>query len=142
MPPMRLRQGGDQIGVMDKIKGLFSKSKSMSSADEISVVGTIVPFEDTSYREKPGISNEEMNNLSESLTPRERDTYLLLMEGFTLKETAKQLGVRYSTVNTYQTAIYRKLHVNSRAELIINYRDIGEGKKKKHRDEKSGGKML
>lgn len=62
--------------------------------------------------------------LAESLTPRERDTYLLLVEGYTLKETARQLGIRYSTANTHQTNIYKKLHVNSRAELIINYRNI------------------
>lgn len=49
---------------------------------------------------------------------------MFLLEGYTLKETANQLGIGYSTANTYQTAIYRKLHVNSRAELIINYRNI------------------
>ncbi|NLE25111.1 MAG: helix-turn-helix transcriptional regulator [Clostridiaceae bacterium] len=59
-----------------------------------------------------------------SLTPREVEAFILLLEGYTLKETAKQLGIGYSTANTYQTAIYRKLHVNSRAELIINYRNM------------------
>lgn len=59
-----------------------------------------------------------------SLTPREIEAFMLLLEGYTLKETADQLGISYSTANTYQTAIYRKLHVNSRAELIINYRNI------------------
>lgn len=58
------------------------------------------------------------------LTPREHDLYLLLLEGFTLKESAKQLGVKYSTANTHMTGIYRKLGVRSRAELIINYRDV------------------
>lgn len=58
------------------------------------------------------------------LTPREHDLYLLLLEGFTLKESAKQLSVKYSTANTHMTAIYRKLGVKSRAELIINYRNI------------------
>lgn len=58
------------------------------------------------------------------LTPREHDLYLLLLEGFTLKESAKQLLIKYSTANTHMTGIYRKLGVNSRAELIINYRGI------------------
>lgn len=62
------------------------------------------------------------------LTPREKDLYLLLLEGFTLKESAKQLGVKYSTANTHITGIYRKLDVKSRAELIINYRGIKGGK--------------
>lgn len=58
------------------------------------------------------------------LTPREHDLYLLLLEGFTLKESAKQLRVKYSTANTHMTGIYRKLGVKSRAELIINYRNV------------------
>ncbi len=58
-----------------------------------------------------------------TLTPREHDLYLLL-EGFTLKESAEHLGVKYSTANTHMTGVYRKLGVKSRAELIINYRDI------------------
>ncbi|MEA4934200.1 MAG: LuxR C-terminal-related transcriptional regulator [Lawsonibacter sp.] len=57
------------------------------------------------------------------LTPREQALFLLLLEGYTLKESAKQLSVKYSTVNTHMTSIYKKLNVNSRAELIIRYRD-------------------
>jgi DNA-binding CsgD family transcriptional regulator len=58
------------------------------------------------------------------LTPRELDVFRLLLEGYTLQETANQLGVKYSTANTHMTAIYKKLGVNSRAELIIRYRDF------------------
>ncbi|NCC66625.1 MAG: response regulator transcription factor [Clostridia bacterium] len=61
------------------------------------------------------------------LTPRERDLFLLLLEGYTLKESAKQLSVKYSTVNTHMTGIYKKLNVNSRAELIIKYRTAVKG---------------
>ena len=56
------------------------------------------------------------------LTQRESDTYYLLLQGYTLKETAKLLGVKYSTANTHMTELYKKLGVNSRAELIINYK--------------------
>lgn len=65
------------------------------------------------------VSRQSRVNL---LTPREYDLYLLLLEGFTLKECAKQLSIKYSTANTHMTSIYKKLGVNSRAELIINYR--------------------
>lgn len=61
------------------------------------------------------------------LTQREMDVFRLLLEGFTLQETADQLGVKYSTANTHMTAIYKKLAVNSRAELIIRYRDFEGG---------------
>lgn len=66
--------------------------------------------------------NEQVDRLA-LLTPRERAVFLLLLEGYTLKESAKRLSVKYSTVNTHMTGIYKKLNVNSRAELIIRYRD-------------------
>ncbi len=65
--------------------------------------------------------NEQTRRLA-FLTPRERELFLLLLEGFTLKESAKQLSVQYSTANTHMTSIYKKLQVKSRAELIIRYR--------------------
>ncbi len=58
------------------------------------------------------------------LTPRERNLFLLLLEGYTLKESAKKMDVKYSTANTHMTGIYKKLNVNSRAELIITYRSL------------------
>ncbi|MEL7648601.1 MAG: LuxR C-terminal-related transcriptional regulator [Sedimentibacter sp.] len=58
------------------------------------------------------------------LTPREYELYLLLLEGFSLKECAEKLSVKYSTANTHMTAVYKKLKVNTRAELIIKYRNI------------------
>lgn len=58
------------------------------------------------------------------LTTREMDVFRLLLEGYTLQETADQLGVKYATVNTHTTAIYKKLGVKSRAELIIRYRNF------------------
>lgn len=62
-----------------------------------------------------------------SLSPREYETYLILLEGFTLRYAAEQMGVKYPTANTYVNAIYKKLCVSSRAQLIINYKDIKIG---------------
>lgn len=58
----------------------------------------------------------------DQLTARENDLFLLLLEGFTLKECAKKLMIKYSTANTHMTGVYKKLGVKTRAELIINYR--------------------
>lgn len=75
---------------------------------------------------KPGGRNSPVTEGEQTLglTPRELDVFRLLLEGYTLQETANQLGVKYSTANTHMTAIYKKLDVNSRAELIIRYRDF------------------
>ena len=57
------------------------------------------------------------------LTKRERELLNLLLEGCTLKAAASMLCVQYSTANSHMTSLYRKLEVNSRAELIIRYRE-------------------
>lgn len=87
------------------------------------IVSTVI----TKYGKKVCYSNEEKINFVEKLTPFEKKVYLMLLEGFTMKETSKQLGIRYFTASSYQRAIFRKLHISTRAELIINYRDIGAG---------------
>ncbi len=73
---------------------------------------------------RPAIEGEEKIKRISSLTQREMETFKFLLEGYTLKETAEQMGIKYPTVNTYMTGVYRKLGINSRAELIIHYRDI------------------
>lgn len=69
------------------------------------------------------LSADEPSDRIYLLTPREYELFLLLLEGYTLKESAKQLSIKYSTANTHMTSVYKKLNVNSRAELIIRYRD-------------------
>ena len=63
---------------------------------------------------------EEMMQKLASLTPRD----LILIEGHPLKESAATMGVKYPTMNTYSTSIYRKLGVRSRSELIVKYRSL------------------
>ncbi len=58
-----------------------------------------------------------------SLTPRETQVFSLLVKGMTIKSAAEKLGVTYSTVNTHMNAVYRKLGVNSKAQLIVEYHD-------------------
>ncbi len=57
----------------------------------------------------------------QSLTPRESEVFGLLVQGKKLREIAEALSVQYSTVNTHQKSIYKKLGVNSRAECILLY---------------------
>jgi DNA-binding CsgD family transcriptional regulator len=73
---------------------------------------------------KAGPTESEKQERIAQLTPREYDLYLLLLEGFTLKESAERLLIKYSTANTHMSGVYRKLGVKSRAQLIINYRYV------------------
>ena len=58
----------------------------------------------------------------ESLTSREHQVLELLVEGFSYKEIAHQLGISPSTVGTYVQRIYEKLHVSSRREIMARRR--------------------
>lgn len=111
---------------------LFSRIKHMLNPDGISNKKECSEEKkDTDNVEVLAVEKKQLNVTKddrqvrvEQLTPREHDLFLLLMEGFTLKESAKQLLIKYSTANTHMTSIYKKLGVKSRAELIINYREI------------------
>jgi DNA-binding CsgD family transcriptional regulator len=72
---------------------------------------------------EPDIDSERIEKVSR-LTPREYQLYLLLLEGYSLRECADKLNVKYPTANTHMTSTYKKLEVKTRAELIIKYRDI------------------
>lgn len=52
------------------------------------------------------------------LTAREREICVMLLGAHSLKQIAAELRVAYSTVNKHCTNLYRKLGVNSRAELF------------------------
>lgn len=97
--------------------------KDMSRASQIESDNTDSQTVSNLSKQLP-LTDDEKRELVSSLTVRERDIYLLLVEGFTLKEVAKQSGIKYSTANTHMTGVYKKLNVNTRAELIINYRDM------------------
>ncbi|MDF2593095.1 MAG: transcriptional regulator, LuxR family protein [Clostridia bacterium] len=57
-----------------------------------------------------------------NLSPREKQVVLLLLQGMTLRQVAPELGLTVSTVSTYSKAIYKKLGINSRAELFLLFR--------------------
>lgn len=112
------------MGFVDRIKEIILKPKSeIEKTDE---KDTLVQGTKTRYGKMMNLTLSEKTKLIETLTPREKETFYILLGGYTLKETAQQLNVGYCTANTYQTSIYKKLNINSRAELIINFRDLCE----------------
>ena len=52
------------------------------------------------------------------LSERERAVLLLLAQGFTNQECATNMSVSVKTVETYRARLYKKLGVNSRAQLV------------------------
>nr|WP_300094227.1 LuxR C-terminal-related transcriptional regulator [Sedimentibacter sp.] len=99
--------------MFDKLKKILIPDKDNNECDE----GNIAVMRE------PDIDNERLERVAR-LTPREYQLYLLLLEGYSLRECADKLNVKYPTANTHMTSTYKKLGVNTRAELIIKYRDI------------------
>ena len=56
------------------------------------------------------------------LSARERQVLDLVARGYFYKEIASELGVSLNTVHTFIRRIYEKLHVRSRTEAIIKYK--------------------
>ncbi len=62
-----------------------------------------------------------------TLSPREREVYSHLVRGLKMKEIAPLLGVTYATVNFHCRGLYKKLCINSRAQLFFQYAPLDSG---------------
>lgn len=62
------------------------------------------------------------------LSKRETEILQLLSKGMANKEIADQLGLSVETVRVHLKRIYDKLHVHSRTEAAMKYRDATEGR--------------
>lgn len=56
-----------------------------------------------------------------ALTPREQDVLDLLIEGKPYKRIAEDLGVSIDTVRSHVRKVYSKLHIHSRAEIMLKF---------------------
>ncbi len=63
-------------------------------------------------------SSEKTPKLGETLTIKERQVVDGLVEGLSYKMIAGKLGISIDTVRFHIKHVYRKLHVNSKAEVI------------------------
>lgn len=113
--------------LLNKLKNILYPDGRMENSKDSSEQYDVDSSKDAPDYEKQMnfMKNDRLRQIA-LLTPREHELYLLLMEGYTLKECAEQMSIKYSTANTHMTGIYKKLGVNSRAKLIINYHTADE----------------
>ena len=115
------------MALFKRLKQGFSSKRQRAAEDDInSSVSAMDDGMPPSAPRKAGLTETTKRDRVTQLTSCEYELYLLLMEGYTLNESAKQLSMKYSTANTHISAIFRKLGVNTRAELIINYHTVTE----------------
>lgn len=65
------------------------------------------------------------HGLPEALTPRQINILKLVSQGFSSREIAEKLSIRYYTVTTHIKNIYNKLQVNSRTEALYEAGRLG-----------------
>ncbi|MDA7519374.1 response regulator transcription factor [Akkermansiaceae bacterium] len=66
--------------------------------------------------------DREISKENESLSPREREVLTLLSSGYIYKEVAEKLDITVETVRTYVKRVCAKLHVRSKVEAILKFR--------------------
>jgi DNA-binding NarL/FixJ family response regulator len=98
------RPEGMQAALLDLLKG----GAPMTSA----VARRVVRY----FRQKPKGQAGEVN-----LSAREEEVLILLSKGFSNKEIAAQLTLSIDTIASYLKVIFRKMHVRSRTEAVIQY---------------------
>jgi DNA-binding NarL/FixJ family response regulator len=60
------------------------------------------------------------------LTPRQRETLLHLLDGYSEPEIAELMGLTTGSAHQYVVAVFRALNVSSRAELMAKWMgDLG-----------------
>jgi len=59
-----------------------------------------------------------VQRLLESLTPREKDVLLPLVQGYTNREIAEQLGVSIKTIDLYRSRVMKRMQAEHLPELV------------------------
>jgi DNA-binding NarL/FixJ family response regulator len=80
----------------------------------------VAPDGRTSFQSsRPDVVPRDVPTSLDRLTPRENEVLTYLSKGFTIKEIAKLMGIKWFTVNDHVKSIYKKLNVSSRAEAAV-----------------------
>jgi RNA polymerase sigma factor (sigma-70 family) len=70
----------------------------------------------------------ELHKLIDSLTPREREVFTLIVTGMLNKQIAYQLGTTERTIKAHRSRIMEKMQAESLADLIRCAEKLGVGK--------------
>lgn len=105
------------MNFIDRIK---NAAKGLGKADTASSSFESGEQEMTDDALQQSMINERLDRLK-TLTPREQEVYSYLVKGLKMREIASLMGVSYSTVNFHCKGLYKKLGINTRAQLFLQY---------------------
>jgi DNA-binding NarL/FixJ family response regulator len=94
--------------LLEAIRELYNGGSPMSSEIARKVVQRFQRPERTKFPEA-------------NLTPREEEILVYLAKGYLYKEIASTLFINIETVRSHIHRIYKKLHVQTRAEVMLKY---------------------
>ncbi|AZC24163.1 MULTISPECIES: response regulator transcription factor [Pseudomonas] len=69
-------------------------------------------------RQRQGAGQARVLERLESLTPREKDVLLPLVQGYTNREIAEQLGVSIKTIDLYRSRVMKRMQAEHLPELV------------------------
>lgn len=106
--------------------GRTPRYRVQMSVEQVAAGGLALPVVMIMQRsDAERISDRDAKPTIRDLSTREREVAEALGAGSTKREIAEKLGVKFSTVNTLVTRIYRKLGVTRRAQLVNVIRNGG-----------------
>lgn len=94
---------------------LLTHFRQGGGSDSASTLTTPSAFQSS----RPSAADRQAPNDHDRLTPRESEVLTYLSKGFTIKEIANLMGIKWFTVNDHIKSIYKKLNVSSRAEAAV-----------------------
>lgn len=67
-------------------------------------------------------STKQPTHPQDRLTPREEEVLQYLAKGYAPKEISAKMDLSYETIRVHLKRVYEKLHVHSRTEAVLKYR--------------------
>jgi len=102
----------------DNINGVIQKATAKNPAHRYADALSMA----AAFRE--AIQSQQVQNVVETLTPREQEILQRVIAGQSNRQIAADLVVTVGTVKWYITQIYRKLNVRSRVQAIVRAREL------------------
>ncbi len=102
--------------------GLIGKNESLAKflhAMEAVASGETWAGRKATARALAGLARDKRQSSPSSLTPRERQVFSLLKDGYRNKELASLLKVKEQTVKIHLHSLFRKLNVRTRVEAAL-----------------------
>ncbi|ARF17544.1 LuxR C-terminal-related transcriptional regulator [Sporosarcina ureae] len=123
-----------ELAVKSGYKRMFLEEKSLNPV-VMSYIKSRMNFEQPQWKTVPLVFAQSLqkdhtdhpvathHNSKPNLTPREEELIKALATGASNKEIAEQLFLSVGTVRVYLSKIYKKLHVSSRTQAVLQAKD-------------------